>query len=210
MAMIQFVRNFTDHSNNQGYQFEFHCDKCGNGYMSKFQASALGMADSALKAAGSIFGGFLGRAAQGADMMKDSLRSKGRDEAFEKAVNEGKTHFKQCGRCGKWVCPEVCWNAGKSLCQECAPDLQQEIAAAQAEAAAQQVHEKAAQTDYVKNIDMTRDATALCPKCNAKVGAAKFCPECGTSINAKTKCAQCSAEMDAHAKFCPECGAKHS
>jgi uncharacterized OB-fold protein len=27
--MIQFTRNYTDRSNDQGFQLEFHCDKCG-------------------------------------------------------------------------------------------------------------------------------------------------------------------------------------
>ena len=59
MAMIQFTRNYTDRSNDQGFQFEFHCDKCGNGHMSTFEGSTLGMAASFLKAAGSFFGGAL-------------------------------------------------------------------------------------------------------------------------------------------------------
>ena len=208
--MIQFTKNYSDHSNDQGFQFEFFCDKCGNGFMSRYQTNAIGVAEGALKAAGAIFGGILGRAAYAGDYMKDSLRGKARDEAFEKAVTEGKTHFKQCGRCGKWVCPDVCWNAAKSLCDDCAPDLAKEAAAAQAEAAKEQIFEKAKSTDFVKNVDLTRDAAAACPKCGAKLAAAaKFCEECGTAINAKSKCESCGAEMDPHAKFCPDCGAKH-
>src|SRR3712207_8965772 len=43
MGSTAFTRNYTDHSNDTGYQFEFHCDKCGNGHRSAFQASALGV-----------------------------------------------------------------------------------------------------------------------------------------------------------------------
>jgi hypothetical protein len=46
MALIQFTKNHTDHSTDKGYQFEFFCDRCGNGFMSEFQASAAGMAAS--------------------------------------------------------------------------------------------------------------------------------------------------------------------
>jgi hypothetical protein len=31
MALIQFTRNYQDLSTDQGYQFEFSCDRCGNG-----------------------------------------------------------------------------------------------------------------------------------------------------------------------------------
>ena len=56
MAMIEFTSNHTDHSNDQGFQFEFHCDKCNNGYMSTFVASKVGMATGMLRAASSLFG----------------------------------------------------------------------------------------------------------------------------------------------------------
>ena len=55
MPLIQFTRNHTDHSTDKGYQFEFFCDRCGNGFMSEFKPSALGMAGSALRAASNIF-----------------------------------------------------------------------------------------------------------------------------------------------------------
>jgi hypothetical protein len=42
MALIPFVQNFDDLSTDQGFQFKFHCDKCGNGYMSSFQGSSAG------------------------------------------------------------------------------------------------------------------------------------------------------------------------
>ena len=50
MGMIQFVNNYDDLSTDKGYQFKFHCDKCGNGYMSRFSASVVGTAGSLLRA----------------------------------------------------------------------------------------------------------------------------------------------------------------
>ena len=123
MAMIQFTRNYTDRSNDQGFQFEFHCDKCGNGHMSAFEGSTLGLASSFLKAAGSFFGGALSRAAYAGDHVKDALRGKAWDDAYGNAVNEAKRHFKHCTRCGHWVCPEACWNEPRGLCEDCAPNL---------------------------------------------------------------------------------------
>jgi hypothetical protein len=55
MALIQFIRNHTDHSTDEGYQFEFFCDRCGNGFKSAFQASAVGMAGSALRTMSNLF-----------------------------------------------------------------------------------------------------------------------------------------------------------
>lgn len=49
MSAQAFTRNYTDHSNSDGYQFEFHCDKCGNGYRSSFKANRLGVGDSILR-----------------------------------------------------------------------------------------------------------------------------------------------------------------
>lgn len=37
-----------------GFQFEFFCDKCGNGHMSPFIASKVGVATGILRAAGSF------------------------------------------------------------------------------------------------------------------------------------------------------------
>ena len=37
MALIQFTKNHSDHSTDKGYQFEFFCDRCGNGFMSELE-----------------------------------------------------------------------------------------------------------------------------------------------------------------------------
>ncbi|MBI5549714.1 MAG: zinc ribbon domain-containing protein [Deltaproteobacteria bacterium] len=204
--IIQFVKNYDDLSTDRGYQFKFYCDHCGNGYMSSFQASMLGMASGLLNAAGSIFGGVFGRAGHSAYQVQQAIGGKAHDDALKTAVTEIKHKFKQCSRCGKWVCPEVCWNEKRNLCEDCAPDLAQETAAAQAHAAKDQVHQKARETNLVEDVDMKVEAAAGCPSCGARVGASKFCPECGTAINAKAQCKKCGAEMAATVKFCPECG----
>jgi len=76
MALIQFTKNHTDHSTDKGYKFEFFCDRCGNGFMSEFKASAVGMAASALHAAGSFFGGILDRRRPA--VMRSNVLCKGR------------------------------------------------------------------------------------------------------------------------------------
>jgi membrane protease subunit (stomatin/prohibitin family) len=160
-----------------------------------------------------------------------AVGGKAHDDALERAVAEGKQHFHQCSRCGRWVCPEVCWNAQAGQCEECAPDYKEELASAHAQAKAQaardQLNERARQTDYASQIDMSADAyvqapppaaqTAdapaatgpLCEGCGTSVGKAKFCPECGRPMTKpKPTCSSCGHQPEGTPKFCPECGTK--
>jgi hypothetical protein len=208
MSGTAFTKNNHDHSNDSGYQFEFFCDKCGSGWRSSFQNSKLGMAQSFFRAAGSLFGGGLERAAYATGAAKDMLRGKAWDDAFAAAIAEGKNKFKQCTRCGRWVCPDVCWNVERSLCDECAPKLQQELAAAQATVAKEQVWEKARGADMTEGTVVKKKVTVACPNCGAPSTGGKFCGECGKPYAAPSdNCPKCQAKMGPKAKFCPECGA---
>ena len=227
MALVQFVRNYEDLSTDKGFQFKFYCDKCGNGHLTRFQPSALGTAGSLLRAAGDFFGGWAASAGNSAYEMQRAVGGKAHDEALEQAVAEAKQHFRQCSRCGKWVCPEVCWNANAEQCEDCAPDYREEFAAshaqAKADAAREQLHTRARETDYASQTDMSADAHAkappvvaagaatgpLCLSCGVGVGKAKFCPECGTPTQKpKPVCASCGHQPEGTPKFCPECGTK--
>ena len=206
MANIPFTSNYTDRSNERGYQFQFFCRKCGNGYMSTFQANSLSGIASAANVAASIFGGIFGRAAQSAAAIQSQVAGPQHDSALDAAVREISPIFKQCTRCGSWVCEPVCWNKNAGLCETCAPDMDEEIAAAQAQAAREQAVEKARTVDYLGQRNLAQVVSALCPSCGAKTQGGKFCPECGTSIAQKRTCATCGAEADGSPKFCPECG----
>src|SRR5258706_15786071 len=138
MAVIEFTGNYQDLSTDKGYQFKFFCEKCGNGYMSSFKTSTMGMAASAVEVAGSLFGGIFGRAASGAYEVQRAVGGAAHDAAIEEAVAEIAPLFKQCTRCGHWVCEPVCFNRKAQLCETGAPDLQEELAAAQAVAAKDQ------------------------------------------------------------------------
>ncbi|MDT5156452.1 MAG: hypothetical protein QOH51_809 [Acidobacteriota bacterium] len=234
MSMIQFVNNHDDLSTDKGYQFKFYCDKCGNGYMSRFQPSLTGTGGSLLRAAGDLFGGWLSSAGNSAYEIQRAVGGKAHDEALQKAVEEGRTHFHQCSRCGRWVCPEVCWNAAAGQCEGCAPDYGEELASshaqAKAEAAREQLQEKARQTDYVSGIDMSAGASvkaptpaqqqqtsatvaaaANCSACGVEVGKAKFCPECGApTAPPRLTCTGCGHQPEGSPTFCPECGGKMS
>ncbi|HET9726870.1 MAG TPA: hypothetical protein VFP28_08130, partial [Gemmatimonadales bacterium] len=139
MAKIPFTDNYVDLSSNRGFQFKFHCQKCGNGYLSTFQTNALSTVSTAAQVMSSLFGGLLGRAAQSAQTIEQAVAGPQHDAALRKAVEEIAPTFKQCSRCGNWVCEPVCWNKQAQLCEDCAPDLDEEISSAQAQAAKAQV-----------------------------------------------------------------------
>lgn len=206
MATIPFTDNYTDLSSNRGFQFKFFCRKCGNGYMSTFQNNKLGAAAAAANAAASLLGGIFGGAGRAAEALESVVAGPRHDAALKAAVEEISPLFKQCTRCGSWVCEPVCWNKKAGLCETCAPDLDEEIAAAQAQAARDQAVEKAKAVDFVARRDLAQVAAAVCPKCGAKTQGGKFCPECGAAVSPKKKCSQCGAETDGAPKFCPECG----
>jgi Double zinc ribbon len=208
MALIQFTKNHTDHSTDKGYQFEFFCDRCGNGFMTGFKPSATGMATSALRAAGSFFGGILSSASSSAYEIERAVQGPGHDKAFQEAVEEAKPNFRQCPKCARWACVTMCWNNKRGLCYDCAPNVETELAAAQAQATVQQIQEKVKEQDLTKDIDLTTEAVALCPSCGARTQGAKFCPECGKPLRPKDVCPKCGTKVQAGAKFCPECGNK--
>jgi hypothetical protein len=207
MTLIQFTRNHSDLSTDKGFQFEFSCDRCGNGYQTTFQASATGTVSSALDAASSLFGGFLGNAASAAHNVHSAGWEKAHDDAFARAVEEAKPHFHKCKRCGHWV-DDDCWNDERGLCKDCAPDLQEEFSSIQTQAAIDDAREKAATVDYVSADKFKQTIVGTCPHCGAKVSGGKFCPECGQPFSAEKFCVSCGAKLKAEAKFCAECGTK--
>jgi hypothetical protein len=207
---VPFTGNYQDLSSNRGFQFKFFCEKCGNGYMSSFQTNTLGAAAAAAGAVSSLLGGIFGRAAQSAEQLQQMVAGPQHDAALKKAVEEISPTFKQCTRCGQWVCEPICWNKKAGLCETCAPDLDEEIAAAQAQAARAQAAEKLQGIDLLGQRDLSKVTGAACTKCGAKTGGAKFCPECGTATATKKKCGSCGAETDGTPKFCPECGKSYS
>ncbi|HWR52569.1 MAG TPA: zinc ribbon domain-containing protein [Bryobacteraceae bacterium] len=210
MALIQFTRNHSDHSTDKGYQFEFFCDRCGNGFMSEFHASAVGMAASAVRVVDQLVGGWFGRVGSSSYEIERAVQGPGHDKAFREAINEAKVNFRQCPKCSHWVCGATCWNDKRMLCYDCAPDIQTEMASAQVHTAVEQMKEKLREQDLTKDLNLTAEATALCPACGARTQGAKFCPDCGKPLRAKSECNRCGTKVDAGAKFCPECGNRFS
>jgi hypothetical protein len=205
MASIWFTGNYEDLSTDRGYQFRFRCEKCGNGYLSTFRVSKLGMASSAVRAASDLFGGIFGRAANSAYEIQRAVGGTAHDAALKEAAEEISKQFRQCSRCGKWVCEAICWNRKMQLCESCAPDPDEEAAAANAEVAKEQAHARARSAG-----DPAPAAETVCSACGAKAQRGKFCSECGAALPTKKHCGRCGAEADGNARFCAQCGEKYA
>jgi ribosomal protein L40E len=213
MDAIEFTRNYTDHSTDRGFQFEFHCDRCGNGYKTAFQAWTMGTVSGALDAASSLFGGVFGEAANLSERARSATWQQARDKAMIDAVAQVKPNFLQCPHCLHWVCKRNCWNQQRGLCKECAPDLAVEISAQQSAKALEQIQTgvgaDADDEKLIGSVGKTKVA-ASCPNCHAPLASnAKFCPSCGFKLaDAASLCKNCGSKLSPGAKFCPECGTK--
>jgi len=209
---IEFVSNYNDLSTDQGFQFEFTCNRCHTGYRTRFNAWATGTVSSVLDTASSLFGGVFGQAANVGDRVKSAAWKKARDEAFERAQKEIRPDFVQCPRCSEWVCRKACWNTKRGLCKGCAPDLGVEMSAAQASRSVEEVWAHAAMAEEDKKLsteNWRQTIRATCPQCEAPLQEnAKFCPKCGAALKADRHCTQCGEKLPPDSLFCPGCGAK--
>jgi hypothetical protein len=198
MALTEFVRNVQDISDDGGYKFRFHCDRCNDGVESQYVSSAANLLKTGLEVFSMfrLFGGHTQNAVRGIDR---GLRGKERDSAYEKAVNEAKAHFNKCSHCGHWVCSH-CFNSSAGLCEGCAPDAHEAAALRKAQHAAAQ---------RVAAVDQNPQAAVSavsCPVCASPSGGGKFCQHCGASLAQERRCASCQHPLSVSAKFCGECG----
>lgn len=209
-GIVPFTDNFDDLSNFEGYQFEFKCERCGNGYRSPYVPDVKEKGRGLLRAAGGLLGGGLDRLSDAADSMQwnRGTNSKAKDKALADAVEAVRGEFKQCRGCGDWVCIHVCWNHEVGQCVNCSPFVAEEISRAQAAAQVEQIREKAKTVDWTEDLDMNNRAKVKCSNCSAVVEGGKFCQECGEAITKTTFCSECGAKNKDGAKFCTECGNK--
>jgi len=210
MPMLQsFTRNYDDQSTEQGFQFTFKCDVCGDGYQSTFVASKAtkrrGLFNKVASYGSAVSSHAWAAGALGGQAYKTPEWEKEREDAFQKASNEAMSHFHRCPRCHKYVCDSD-WNeeAG-GLCMEDAPKTATEIGAARATVAKDQIWDKARQGQMYSG-DLTAEQT-VCPNCGKTSGGGKFCNNCGAALGMK-KCAKCGADNNPSVGFCGNCGNK--
>lgn len=171
--MIQFVANYDDLSSERGYQFRFHCDKCGNGYMSRFVTSKIGVAGTLLRTAGSLFGGWAGAAGSSSYDVQRMAAGPEHDSALREAVEEGK----------QYLMTEVA--------------RQQMYEKAQQQAYAKNIDMSTGGEYAAGGVDERPGSTPVCSKCSADLGDARFCPQCGTPAAARTAkfCPDCGGKL---------------
>ena len=218
--MLQaFTRNYDDNSTEAGFQFEFSCDVCRDGYMSSFIESETYKKHGLLRGigqgasiAGSLLGGRLRNLSYGADRASSALsqRFEGRspewlkehEQAFERCQNEAKQHFHRCPSCNKYVC-DHCWNEDEGLCVSCAP--RQEILVAKTRADAMKRNIASAGDTATVWQGEIESKTTICPTCGKPAGNGKFCNNCGTDMSQK-ECPRCGAKNAQGIRFCNNCG----
>jgi len=196
-----FTDNYSDLSDEHGYQFEFRCAICGSGYRSEFQRSTLGTANTLLSGASNMFGGLWG-ASNATNTVKNITDRGARDEALKKAANEIMPLFKQCPRDHLWV-DETCWNEERGLCVNDAPKLATEMEAERASVQLNQMRQAMESTTQFSG-DTSARAT-VCTSCGKPVGSEKFCSNCGTPVG-MAKCKSCGNDLAAGTRFCGNCG----
>jgi hypothetical protein len=208
---VPFTDNVRDLSNYDGYQFEFHCERCGNGYRSAFVRDKMEMGRSALRAVGSFFGGKLQDLSHSAEQWRynQATNSPAKDAALAAAVQEISPSFRQCRGCGDWMCAAQCWNDDIGQCLRCSPSVAEEMSRAQADAQRQQIWDKARETNWTGDLDLDTRAKLNCPSCGTKVDGGKFCSSCGSSLALKVDCTGCrSTANKPGAVFCSDCGTR--
>ncbi len=205
MSEMKLRDNFSDLSDETGFQFEFHCEHCGDSWRSDYVRYAAGTASKVLGTASSILGGFLGGASQAADGVSDAGYKTAHDKALEAAFERATSHFHRCRMCTSYVCAQ-CYNPDVNLCTGCAPSVEDtsNVALRSGEI------DRATFGAYRKGWSKSHEAAEYvhCPECNARVNPAKFCPECGAKMSQEEACKACGKDIAAGVKFCPECGEK--
>jgi hypothetical protein len=209
--LVPFTNNFRDLSNLEGYQFEFHCERCGNGFRSAFRRDKVEMGRGVLRAVGGLLGGKLNELAYATDRWRydQATNSPGKDRALAAAVEEVTDKFKQCRGCGDWMCVVQCWNDDIGQCLRCSPSVAEEVSRAQAAAQRDQIWQAAQQRDWTEHVNVDTRAVLNCPSCGIKAAGGKFCSSCGSSLSVAVKCGGCGFAGNAPgAMFCAECGGR--
>lgn len=200
--LIPFTSNFSDMSTNEGYQFEFRCQRCGNGFRSRFRPSVTGFGGRLAALGGSILGGEIGNRVQEigyiAQWDRSGTRGVTNDKRLLEASEDVAGEFRQCRGCTDWVCRHQCWDQRADVCTTCAPA--QHGPPQGADPYGRPGHGTHGQAPgYGAPVGGGR----TCTSCGA-VGPGRFCGHCGTPF-APPSCRGCGAPSQG-TRFCGHCG----
>jgi hypothetical protein len=219
MAMQSFTRNYQDNSSEEGFEFVFNCDNCGDGFTTSFVECRSHKRGGFLRnltegiGAGARMVGLSDLAyglERGGDLASRQFSGmspewhKEHEAAFKNAMNEAKETFHRCHGCNTYVC-DACFNEEEGLCVACAPRESTEVSKARSRRMVTEIQEKADTTNVFKGGITSKQI--ICPKCGKPVAQGKFCGNCGANVSLMV-CPSCGAENQQGTKFCSECGAK--
>jgi len=206
------VKNYEDMSDQNGFQFKFKCDICGDGFMTKYRQAPYAKAKGLLGAAsglGSSFGIGSGWGAnQAAGYMADSKWREAHEKALDDGMAEARAHFTKCPGCTKYV-DATCWNEQALMCVECSPRQAITVQKARAQAFGVKASEAMLAQDYSSEIKGGEQVKVICSQCGKPTSSGKFCESCGAPLE-RSACPSCGAKISATARFCNNCGAKLS
>jgi hypothetical protein len=207
-ALIPFTSNYSDVSTYEGYQFEFHCQRCGNGYRSAFRHSVTGFGGRLAALGGGILGGEIGSRVQEVGLLaqwdRSSTRGSTNDKRLLEASEDVAGHFVQCRGCAEWVCRDVCWDGRAGCCGRCVP-----VPALDPAPGLGPSGFGPGQPGYgpprvsLRHPGRPRSPAVCCTNCGATT-AGRFCGQCGTPL-APPACTGCGAPAQG-TPFCPQCG----
>jgi hypothetical protein len=222
-ALIPFTSNYTDVSTYEGYQFEFRCQRCGNGYRSAFRHSVTGFGGRIAALGGGLLGGEMGAKVQEVGLLaqwdRSGTRGSTNDKRLVEASEDVAGHFVQCRGCAEWVCRDVCWDDRAGRCTRCL--AAQGIRAAQPGIGAMPPAYGRQpgrgptggygppQPGYgpprvsLRHPNRPSAPAAGCPSC-AATAIGRFCAQCGSPL-APPVCGGCGAPSQG-TPFCPQCG----
>lgn len=165
-----FKDNFVDHSDENGFAYEFFCESCNKAYRPDYYPKPKGVGHSI-----GMFFKFIGLKVSGKysgsldDLKKEELRSVQRI-SFIKSLKSAEAHFLKCTGCGLYVCAS-CWNTNQKKCTACAPVSKDDLP----------IHERKKREKAEKE-RMARAQSKFCFSCGTeKKDGAKFCDVCGAS-----------------------------
>jgi hypothetical protein len=225
-ALIPFTSNYTDVSTYEGYQFEFHCQRCGNGYRSAFRHSVTGFGGRLAALGGGIVGGEIGSRVQEVGLLaqwdRSSTRGSTNDKRLLEASEDVAGHFVQCRGCAEWVCRDVCWDGRAGCCSRCVPPPAAEQAPGFGPSGLGpgqpgygpspgygQPGPCGQPSGYgpprvsLRHPGRPSSPAVCCTNCGATT-AGRFCAQCGTPL-APPACTGCGAPAQG-TPFCPQCG----
>ncbi|MFC6012528.1 zinc ribbon domain-containing protein [Nocardia lasii] len=209
---VVFTSNYSDQSNDNGFQWDFRCERCSTVHRSAFQQNYLSRGRGALRSLRDLFGDrvpLLHKTSSAAESFSNSWgagASSTKDRAFANAVAEVTHQFRLCAGCGSWMCARTCWNDQVGQCTRCSPLVAHEIARAQADARGAQIRDAAQRQDWASQHDHATAARVTCPTCAATTAGGRFCGSCGTALDARVDCRGCGHRLQVGGVFCTQCG----